>query len=74
MSRSITKARETYILAATELANAAADLQRLTKIGSPDWIREARRAYTQADIAAADAHLNLEIAVNQELQVQGVRV
>lgn len=61
-------------LTSARLIATAKDLQRITKNGHPQWIREARLAYQQADRDHADAHLDLEYAVNQELSVRGVRV
>ena len=47
------------------------DLQRIIKLSRGDWIREARRAYSAADIALGDAHIELEDAVRAQLKITG---
>ena len=60
-----------FRIASARLIATVEDLTRITALGRPDWIREARRAYMAADIALADAHIDLEDAMKSELRIEG---
>lgn len=60
-----------FRIASARLVATAEDLKRISTNGHGDWIREARRAYMAADIALADAHIDLEDAMKSELRIEG---